>query len=462
MAEFMKSLHNIVWTAPNGSDFVIKTLEHGYTRKHIGEVTENPKTTRSSSSSSRYGGGKKSKTSASSSVSTSQSTKRVQDSNDTFNDLGIGGRDISLDCYFTGENHAVQAKEFENALCLVGKSKLRLSDSDELTVNVISFKKKNSLVENINVTVISVNWHETSKSTYPKSEKSKSNEVKKQAAAAKTSAAQNLADTVEGITTPNRLANFQTSFTNALNNVSNALSTGSNITLKSIMTDIMGQNIASNAFTMASQLGVVMYKAAALGSKVKNLDNSFSLSSNFGTLYGGFNSLISLLKSSSKSSSDKTALTTNEIDNLIINDTTAAIAVSSLAESLVEAEFETREEAVEAAKVLEQLSQDWTEHVEEEIIKIENLEDVFIRDSGLTEIAATAANEILERSYKLKVEKVIVLSEDTTTIDFAYEYYPDEFEDDPDNTIKYLITTNGFSDDEFFLLKRGTEVKIYV
>ena len=71
-------------------------------------------------------------------------------------------------------------------------------------------------------------------------------------------------------------------------------------------------------------------------------------------------------------------------------------------------------------------------------------------------------NFILEQSYKLKVEKTIVLSEDSTVIELAYEYYPEDFEENPDETVKYLITTNGFGDDEFFLIKRGAEVKIYV
>ena len=138
------------------------------------------------------------------------------------------------------------------------------------------------------------------------------------------------------------------------------------------------------------------------------------------------------------------------------------MSLISLGESLIEKDYETRSEAVEAAKTLKDMESEWTEHVESELDKIDELEKFIVRDNSLTDIIDSAANEILERSYKLKVEKTIVLTEDTTVIDLAYEHYEQDFNIDPDDTIDYLIRTNGFSDDKFFLIPRGTEVKIYV
>ena len=172
--------------------------------------------------------------------------------------------------------------------------------------------------------------------------------------------------------------------------------------------------------------------------------------------------MISTLIQNSATSSRSKTITKDEIDNLLINDSIASLAIISAAENLIEEQFDTRAEAVEAAKTLEILEETWTSFVEAECEKITSLEDVFIRDGGTTNIVSAAANEILERSYKLKVEKRITLSEDMSIIDLAYTHYPESFRDDPDGTINYLITTNGFADDEFFLLKRGREVKIYV
>lgn len=437
--DLLKDNQGVIWTSPNGQEFNLKTLENEYSIKHIGEVKENPKASTKGSS------GK----------------KRVQDSNDTFTDLGIGGKDIPLVCYFIGENHYTKSKEFEKALCLTGKSRLRLMDGDEITVNVLNFSVKRGLVTNKNASIVTVNFHETSKTTYPKSTKSKITQIKNQAEAAKTNIAQTLDDTVKGITSPTRLSNFTTNFSSMLNKVSDGLSVANNVSLNSIMTDILGQSVAGNMFTIASQLGIVMSKAASLANQVKSVSD-FELTSGVESAFGQWTSLIDGLVENSSSSSSRTSLSREEIDNLLINDSTASMAIVSLGESLIEKEFETRAEAVEAAKVLKELEQEWTEFVENEIQKITSLEDVIIRDTSLSDIVDTAANEILEQSYKLKVEKTIVLSEDSTVIELAYEYYPEDFEENPDETVKYLITTNGFGDDEFFLIKRGAEVKIYV
>lgn len=447
----------VVWTSPSGTAFTLKTLESGFSQKHVGEVKENPRTSYSASTSSKGGkGGSKS------SVSTSGGKKRVSDVNDTFTDLGIGGRDVALDCYFVGENHYNKAENFVKSLCEVGKSTLQLSYGEPFTVNVLNFKVTNQLLQNINCTVVNVSWHETAKTTYPASEKSKEKEIKNEAAAAKENLASGVADTVENITSPSRLQAFNANFTKALNKVSGALDFANNLTLKGIMNDILGQNIATSAFTMTSQLGIVLYKAASLTKKIANIGNGFVLTGEFGSLYNGWGSLISTLINNSATASSKTSLTKNEIDNLLINDTTASMALISLAETLIETSFETRAEAVEAAKNLVNLEQTWTSFVETESGKITDLGNYYIKDDNLQSVIAAAANEILERSYRLKIERLVVLSEDKTIIDLAYEYYKEEFYADPDATIEYLITTNNLRDDEFLILPRGSEVKIYV
>ena len=452
---FIEEYKAVVWTSPSGTAYTLKTLESGFSQKHVGEVKENPRTSYSASSSSGKKGSK-------SSVSTSGGKKRVSDVNDTFTDLGIGGRDVTLDCIFVGENHYTKAETFVKSLCEIGKSTLQLSYGDPFTVNVLNFKVTNQLLQNINSTVVNVSWHETAKTTYPASEKSKEKEIKNNAAAAKENLANGMADTVNNIASPSRLQAFSNNFTKALNKVSGALDFANNLTLKSIMNDILGQNIQTSAFTMASQLGVVLYKAASLSKKIANIGNGFVLTGEFGSLYSGWTSLISTLINNSATASSKTNLTKTEIDNLLINDTTASMALISLAETLIEKEYETRAEAVEAAKNLVSLEQTWTNFVETESGKITDLENFYIKDDNLQSVVAAAANEILERSYRLKIERLVVLSEDKTIIDLAYEYYKDDFYADPDGTIDYLIRTNNLHDDEFLILPRGSEVKIYV
>ena len=448
--------NRVIWTAPDGKSFVLKTLESGFSQKHIGEVKENPRTSVSTSSK-----GKK-KGSSSTSVSTSSATKRVGDSNDTFTDMGIGGRDISLDCYFIGEKHFVEAEAFRKALCQVGKSKLQLAYGDEFTVNVLNFELKNSLVERVNSTIITVNWHETSPSTYPKSEKSKQGEIKNKVSETKENIAKTVQATADAIKSPTQRTTFVTNFQGVLSKVSAALDTANNITLNSIMTDILGQSVLTNAGTITSQLGTIFSKSAMLVNKVDNGVNGLNFTTGYSSLFGGWSALLSSLKTDSLKLVSGDNYTAEQINELKLNDSIASSALVSVAESLLNTDFETRKEAVEAAKNLVALENDWTEFVEEQSERILTLNDSYIRDGNVADIISMSANEILERSYKLKVEQIIVLSESKTPLELAYEYYKDDFRNDPDGTLEYLIRTNDLKDEEFFLVPQGSEVKIYV
>jgi len=347
---YIDDFQAVTWTSPQGRVFILKTLESGYSRKHMGEVKENPKTSGSS---------KKSK---------AKTTKKKTggDSNDTFSDLGISGRDVTLDCYFIGENHHTNAENFTNSLCETGKSKLKLAYGNEFVVNVIKFDVKNNLTQNINCTIVNVQWHQTGAATYPASSKSQKKTIRNMAQAAKETIAENIEAAVSAIQSQTRLQAFAQSFSKMLNKISNVLDFANDLTLYSIMNDILGQNLTTGALTMTTQLGLVLYKAAALANKVKNLkSNLLSLSpggsssnagtssggisgtsdvsasdtakiTNSGTLYGNWSNLISTLKSNSKSVSGKTELTQNEVDNLLINDAAASMAVIALAQTVIE------------------------------------------------------------------------------------------------------------------------------
>lgn len=75
MVNFLEKRQDVTWTSPSGKVFVLKTLVNEYTRKHIGEVKENPKTTYTASSSSSSG---KKRRHNSSGVSTSRSKKELE------------------------------------------------------------------------------------------------------------------------------------------------------------------------------------------------------------------------------------------------------------------------------------------------------------------------------------------------------------------------------------------------
>lgn len=438
MTDYISKMQNITWTSPKGKSYIIKALESGYSRKHIGEIKENPKA---------------------SSKDSKNNKKRISDSNDTFCDLGIGGKNVALDCIFSGANHDIEAKAFADSLCEVGKSKLRLAYGDEFTVNVLDFSVKNNHVQNINRTVVSVNFHQTASTTYPSSSQSQTNKVKAQVEKANTIAAQNFESAVGAIAkNQTRMSAFTASYSKMMGKVSSALSAANSVSVQSIMTDLLGQDVMSNAYTMTSQLQIAISQAIGLSSSVQGFKTQLVLPENLGQIKSSLVSLMGGLKNSGT----KSPLQTQQIDELISSDTTAQAVINAFAQNTVETEYTTRKEAIAAVNELLSVADDWNEYVEDEYQKIDDMADAFVRDSGINEVVLSAIDAVIEKSYDLKVEKSFILTEDDSTVNLAYLNYPVEFEIDAESTIEYLISSNGWGDDLFYLVPKGTEVKIYV
>ena len=336
---------------------------------------------------------------------------------------------------------------------------MRLAYGDEFTVNVLNFSVKNSLTEQINKTTVSVNFHQTSATTYPDSSSSDSKQVTVAAQASNTISAENFeAATQAAATTQTRMSRFRDSYSKMMSKVSNALSVANSISVKSILTDIVGQDVMSNAFTMTSQLQIALSQAVGLSYKVNSLKSGFKLPDNVASIKSSLSSLLGGLKSSGT----KYPLSAEQIDELKINDTTAQAIITSMAQSITQTEYTTRKEAIVAINDFAALADDWNEYVEDEYKKIDDLADAFIRDSGINEVVLAAINAVIEKSYELKVEKTLILTEDESVVNIAYKNYSNDFAIDPEGAIEYLISSNGWGDDMFYLLPKGTEVKIYV
>ncbi len=432
--DFLTRKKTVMWTSPSGKVFEIKTTEGGHKRKHVGEVKTTPCKKKST-------------------------TKKIVDSQDTFSDAGVSGKSFSVKCIFIGDNHDIEAKEFEDGLCEVGKSKFRPAYGEEITVNVLDYDVKYSLLEKINATIITVNFHQTADTTYPNSAESNTKAVKNAGDITNAAIAQNMTDIVSNTSNVSLIESLNASFSNVLTKISTGLDTISNASLNSIIADIEGQVFTSNPFTIVSQLQKVVYKASNVVSKVKDITKNAN-SSSFGFLTKSFKYLINDIKSLLPKNTEH--LTPAQINDLAIADTVITSIISAAAQSAPEQEFLTRKEAMDAAVSLIELDETRAEFISEQEAKIDDLKNKYICDSGISELVNMAASAIIEKSFNLKIEKTIILPEDEAVINLAYKYYKEDFEENPEETINYLITSNNFTDEEFFLIKRGTKLKIYV
>lgn len=433
--DYLARKKTVMWTSPTGKIFELKTDSGGYKRKHVGAVKTTPHSKKST-------------------------TKKITDSQDTFSDSGVSGKSLTIKCFFVGANHDIESKEFEDALCETGKSKLRLAYGEEFVVNVLDYSLQYSLVEKINLTTITVNFHQTSNTTYPNSETSNTGAVKNAGSITDTAVAQNMEDIVSKADSASLMEGLNTAFSNALIKISTGLDTINNVSLNAIVSDIEGQIFTSNPFTIVTQLQKVVYKAANVVSKVKNLSKT-AYSSPFGSFIRNCKYLINDVKSLLPKS-NTTVLTPSQINDLAVVDTVVTSIISAAVQTAPEYDFTTRKEAVDSAIALVELDEIRTDIVSEFEGKIENLKDKYICDSGISELVNMAAGILINKSFDLKVEKTIILAEDEAVINLAYKYYKEDFEKNPEETIDFLISSNDFSDEEFFLIKRGTKIKIYV
>lgn len=417
---------NTIWTSPTGKEFILKIEEGGHKRKHSGEVKNNPSNNKKNTK------------------------KTINDTNDTFSDMGVTGKDVSLNCIFIGDNHDIEAQEFEDALCEVGKSRLKLPYGKEFTVNVIDYELKYSLKDKINSTIISVNFHQTSNTTFPTKESSSA--VKKQADITNTAIAQMIADMVAVETSQKVLNDMNTTFSNVLSKISDKLDDFNNLSVNSIMSDILGQSFTDNSFTIMSQVQQVLYKSATAVNKVKDLSKSTHQSS-FASVIRSFNSLVDDIETIFHSGKSP--------HNFYIADSMISSCITGISRAATNYEFDTRKDAVNVAVALIDLDTKRNKFISQESDIVTDLSDKIVADTGVSELVCSAAASIIEKSFSLKIEKIIELSQDESTVDLAYRYYKDEF-DNFEDAVEYLITTNEFDDEEFYLAKRGTKLKIYV
>ena len=421
---------NVYWTSPSGQIFTLKTDQTGYKQKHVGEVRENPKAKNSN-------------------------RKKVQDVSDTFNDLGIGGRDLSLKFFFMGENHAADSEKFENALAEKGKSILQIPYREPFTVNVLDFEISNDL-KILNQTVVSVSFHQTAKTKFPTTVKSSKKAVQNKISAQSNKIAKNLEKTVAEIQDETRKNSFVSSFSSALSKVNGVLSEINNVSVNAILADVLNQDILSNVGTISSQVFTMFREVGRLKNKAANFVNfDFSDLVNLSSLQALENILKSLkIERSFNKKSD--------IDKLVIDKSFGDMAILADSDTIADKDFSTRKDAIDAALDLKETFENWNDYVEDELGNITDLGDLPLDNGEIRSVVNQVVNSIIERSFDLKIEKRIILTESTTPWELAYKYYPEDFEERPDDTVDYLIQSNNLTDDEFFLLERGKAVKIYV
>lgn len=414
----------VIWTSPSGKKFNLMTDGNiKISRKRKGEVKNNP---------TRSYGKKNGRT----------SYKTVNMSDDTFQDMGVSGRDFSFKIYFLGDNHDIEASNFEAAYCEHGQGKLQLPYGNIVIVQALDIDYEQNTVEKSSLTEVNISFHECGRTTYPTAKTSKMSAAKKNISETKETLSQTFSDNVEALADKET---FASKWSANIDKLADKLSEIQNAEIIGILEDIQAQNILNNPLVMSTQLGILFKKAYLTYNDV-----SYTISSAADLLDAFLPST-----SNNNTSALKAEYTADDIF--------AKQTIISACEVLTEAEFETRKEAINVADNIQEINDEYIEKSQavEEILN-KNIENIVINNIDTNKIVNDAIGSITSKIEDLKIEKTIYLKECSNSIMIAYKFYPDLFKTDSDAAIDYVNKTNNFQGDDLLYLEKGRRILIYV
>lgn len=411
----------IIWTSPSGKKFNLLTDgKIRFSRKRKGEVKSNP---------TRSYGKNNGKT----------SYKTVNMSDDTFQDMGVSGRDFSLKIYFLGDDHDIQSNNFDAAYCERGQSKLQFPYHGIINVQPLDIDYEQDTVSASNQTIVNISFHECGLTKYPTAKTSQTAAAKKNIAEARESLSQSFGDTVETLTDKET---FASKWSANLDKLSEKFSGIQDSGFIGVLNDIKSQNILNNPYVMGTQIGILIKKGLLTYNSAYDV-LSFA------------DSFLSDLLPSSSSVVSKAEYTADDIF--------AKQTIITVCEVVTDAEFETRKDAVKTTEQIQDINDDYVEKSQDTEKNLnENIEDTVISDIDTTEIVNDVISSITNKIEDLKIEKTVCLKELSNPILLACEYYPDLFKSNPDEAVEYFNKTNGLSGDDFIYLEKGRKVKVYV
>ena len=369
------------------------------------------------------------------------------DADGTFvQDLGHSGRRYPLRVFFSGGDYDQESDLFESALLERGVGKLEHPIYG--TVDVVPFgtiTRRDDLKTAANQSITEVTFWETIGLIYPSAQTDPAAAVLTAVDEFNIAEAGEFEEVIDLDTAVERVT-FKNSYQALLDGAVNGLQAIANTqddvrTQFDAIVDSINQGIdvlVADPLTLAAQTTI------ALQSPARALTNIQARLSAYADLA---DSIIS---------GDDAVVNPGESNLFHTNDLYASTYVTGSIVSVVNNEFTTKTEALDAAEaILTQLEgvTDWRDE------NFQSLEEV---DTGgayqqLQEAVALTAGFLVEISFTLKQERRIILDRDRTIIDLAAEIYGSI-----DDQLDFLINSNDLTGSEILELPKGREIVYYV
>lgn len=365
-------------------------------------------------------------------------------------DLGHTGRRYPLRVFFWGDDYDQEAQAFETALLERGVGKLEHPIYG--TVDVVPFgtiTRRDDLKTAANQAVVEVTFWETIGLIYPAAQTDPASAVLTAVDEYNTASADEFNE-VTSLASAVEQATFKNVYEALLDSASSGLQAIADVqddvrSQFDAIVDSINQGIdilVAEPLTLAFQTTqLIQAPARALANIEARLDAYGNLAT---SIISGDGAVVSPGNDSRNS---------NEFHT---NDLYASTYVTGSVVSVVNNQFVTKTEALQAAEIILTQLDDVTNWRDD---NFKSLEEV---DTGgayqkLQEAVALTAGFLVEISFSLKQERSIVLDRNRTIIDLAAELYGSV-----DDQLDFLINSNDLSGSEILELPRGREIVYYV
>lgn len=373
------------------------------------------------------------------------------DADGTFvQDLGHTGRKYPLRVFFWGDDYDQEADAFEAALLERGTGKLEHPIYG--TVDVVPFgtiTRRDDLKTGANQAILEITLWETIGLVYPSSQADPASAVLaaveeyNEAVSAEFEEVTNLDSGVDTVT-------FENDYQALLDSASSGLQAVADVQDDvrkqfDAVVDSINQGID---ILIAQPLTLAFQTAIMIQSPARALANIEARLTAYGDLA---NSIIS-----GDSAVVEPSIDNSSSNKFHTNDLYASTYVTGSVVSVVNNQFTTKTEALQAADaVLTQLADvvEWRDNNFQALGEV----DTGAAYQQLQEAVALTAGFLVEISFSLKQERTIVLDRNRTIIDLAAELYGSV-----DDQLDFLINSNNLSGSEILELPRGREIVYYV
>lgn len=365
-------------------------------------------------------------------------------------DLGSSSRRYPMRIFFTGSDHDLEAETFEGLLNQRGAGKLESPMYG--TVDVIPFgtiTRIDNLKTEANQSIIEVTFFETIDLIYPSSQLNPQGAVNTALDDFNGSVASefeneiSLETAVERVTFRGKYKALVDSVSSTLKSIAETKDTVEsefNVINDSINAGI--NTLISDPLTLAFQtVQLIQAPARATEAILARLN-----------AYGDLTESITSGEGAAvESNIDSTNLNDFQTDDLFTSS-----YVSAMTLSVVNNTFDTRVEAVTAAEfILDQFDQvsEWREN---------NIDSLGLIDTGesyqqLQKLVALTAGYLVEISFDLRQERIIVLDQNRSIVDLAFELYGNV-----DVDLDFLISSNNLTGSEILEIPKGKSIVYYV